>query len=86
MGCWCRNRWRWHTWRLLERISRGGSGRKRPRAQLMYKFRQTILNGHLGVTNFCNVSFKAANSPVEYSATDQGYTKEVILTPTQLLL
>ena len=87
MACWGRNRWGGHTRRLLERrISRGRSGRKCPGAQMMYYFRQTILNGHLGLTNFCNVRLKAANSPVKYSATDQVYFKRVILTLIQLLL
>ena len=39
---------------------------------MMYKFRQTTLNRHLSVTNFCNVSFKAANLPGECSEKDQG--------------
>jgi hypothetical protein len=66
IGCWCRDRWRCDTRRWLEgRISRGRSGREYPGAQMMYKFRYTTLNGHLSVANFCNVSFKAANSPVK---------------------
>lgn len=77
VACWCRGRWGCHTRRLLERRrkDRGGSSGKCPGAQMMYKFRQTVLNGHLGVTNLYNVSFKAANSSVKYSATDQGYVK-----------
>ena len=51
---------------------------------MMYKFRQTILDGHLCMTNFCNVSFKATNSPMEYLVMDQEIHEGVILTPNQL--
>jgi hypothetical protein len=42
---------------------------------MMHKLRQSILNGHLGVTNFHNVSFEAANSPVGCSAIVPEYIK-----------
>lgn len=53
---------------------------------MMYKFRQGVLNGQLSMANFCNVRFKAANSPIEYSVTDSRMHKEVIFTLAQLLL